>query len=480
MRGHALTTPEIKAQIARGRNYERLYRELKPKYDAALKRIDELEQYIRDRDQYWQRIVEAQAARIEQLETMVFGRKSKFPKQPKLRLTAKRDNVAYHRPLPPASAITTTETLRLKRCNRCGHALTNKITVVRYEEDIVLPAFEPRLKSKKVTRQLVERGWCSSCGQWSSAKDMRGETVTLGPVVRSYIVYLVCHLDLSYAQVTDLLLSQHGLVVSGGEITAMLDQQRNRYLPTYHQLLASVRAGPLHMDETGYPIQSEHGTGNAWVATKSSGNEVVFRLAGSRSRAHAEALLGDGFTGVGITDRYPAYKHVFVPRKHQICWAHLSRNAKSIAALECLDEPTRQRALAFYRDLSQLYTTIRQVWVEPFDVRKRRAAVQVLLPQVTALCQPDDADPKQLADLKRGILEYQNSLFVCLTEKNVPPDNNKAERALRKLVLKRKKSFGVKTAKGARTMEVLYSVVQSLANQDKTSLLPRLYRLATA
>ena len=124
--------------------------------------------------------------------------------------------------------------------------------------------------------------------------------------------------------------------------------------------------------------------------------------------------------------------------------------------------------------------TIRQVWAEPFDVRKRRIAVQALLPQVTALCRPDEADPKQLADLKRGILEYRDCLFVCLTEKHVPPDNNKAERALRKLVLNRKKSFGVKTAKGARTMEVLYSVVQSLANRDKTNLLPSLYRLTIA
>ena len=62
----------------------------------------------------------------------------------------------------------------------------------------------------------------------------------------------------------------------------------------------------------------------------------------------------------------------------------------------------------------------------------------------------------------------------------MPADNNKAERSLRKLVIKRKKSFGVKTLKGARTMEVLLSVSQSLYNRDKNNFLPALHALATA
>ena len=81
---------------------------------------------------------------------------------------------------------------------------------------------------------------------------------------------------------------------------------------------------------------------------------------------------------------------------------------------------------------------------------------------------------KKLVDLKAGILDYQTCLFLCLTIDGIPADNNKAERALRKLVIKRKKSFGVKTMKGARTMEVLLSICQSYYNRDKDNFLATL------
>lgn len=44
--------------------------------------------------------------------------------------------------------------------------------------------------------------------------------------------------------------------------------------------------------------------------------------------------------------------------------------------------------------------------------------------------------------------------------------------------MKRKKSFGVRTMKGARTMEVLLSICHSLYYRDKASFLPNLHALA--
>ena len=484
MRGKALTTDEIKQQIARGRNYERLYVELKEKFDDV---TGQLQQENRDLRQLLNQALEqnkTQAARIEQLETMVFGRKSKLPKQSKLHLVSKRDNATYRRPIPPAAAITATESFANDVCNRCSHTLTRKTNVIRYEEDIVLAVLEPRLDTKKVTKQVIARGWCSQCGQYSSAKDLRGQTVTLGPVVRSYIVYLICSLDLSYAQVQDLLWQQHTLPLASSEITTVLESRRSAYLPFYEQLKTSVRAGPSHLDETRYPIQSEHGAGYAHVMTGANGtaseHDVVLALADSRGKGTSEQLVGPDYQAVGITDRYGSYKRLFVEGQHQICWAHLSRSAKDIATLECLDELTRQHCRQFYQDLSQVYTTVRKIWKQPFDNVQRKAQADGLLPEILSVCQPDARDPKRLKDLKAGIVEYQACLLICLTEPDVPPDNNKAERALRKLVLKRKKSYGVKTIKGARTMEVLHSVVQSLANRDRANLFINLHHLAVA
>jgi hypothetical protein len=57
--------------------------------------------------------------------------------------------------------------------------------------------------------------------------------------------------------------------------------------------------------------------------------------------------------------------------------------------------------------------------------------------------------------------KYKQCCFICLEEKGIPMDNNKAKRALRLLVLKRKSSYGSKIQTGADKMSILYSVLLS-------------------
>ena len=190
--------------------------------------------------------------------------------------------------------------------------------------------------------------------------------------------------------------------------------------------------------------------------------------------------INSTYAGVGITDRFGSYKHLFLKGHHQICWAHLQRTASDLTHLESLTKKKQRHVAKFYQQLATIYAAIRDHKQESFDEVKRQTQVNELLEQIKILCQPSQLDPKKLSDPKAGILEYQDCLFLCLTIDGIPADNNKAERALRKLVIKRKKSFGVKTQKGARTMEVLLSISQSLYNRDKDNFLPALHALATA
>lgn len=484
-----LSEQQIKQKLAEGRNYKRLYFELKVKYDEVVLENKQLRLMLAEQKAYFEAIIETQSARITELETMVFGRKPRggMPVVSKPLLQGKlRSPESYRRPLPLASSVTSEEHHTTDNCHRCGKTLTDKDESIRYEEDIVLAALTPETPHKTVTKHIVEHGWCSSCGQRSSAKDLRGQVVTIGPVVRSLIVYLVVQSDQTYAQTQDLLWQLYRFVVTTGEITNILTTRRETYLPAYETLKKNVRAGPTHMDETSYPIQSEQGAGYAHVmasarpaGTDGSG-DVVFKLADSRGKGNSEALVGESYQGVGITDRYGSYKHLFLPGHHQICWAHLQRTARDLAHLECLTKERQRHVVNFYQQLATIYAAIRDHKQEAYDVVVRQAQTNKLLEQIKVICQPSRLDPKKLSSLKAGILEYQDCLFLCLTIEDIPADNNKAERSLRKLVIKRGKSFGVKTRKGARTMEVLLSVSQSLYNRDKNNFLPALHALATA
>lgn len=475
-----LSEEQIKQKLQEGRNYKRLYFELKDKFDEVVEQHKQCPKLLAEQKAYFEAILETQAAQIAELQTMVFGRKPKggLPAKVKTAVVKQaRTNDSYRRPLPPASTITHEEHHGISDCHRCGHTLTDKDEAIRYEEDIELAALNSRLDSKKVTKHTIETGWCSKCGQYSSAKDLRGQVVTVGENVRSLIVYLIVQSDQTYSQTVDLLWQLYRFSINSGEIAHILAARQAAYLPTYEKLKMNVRAGPAHMDETSCPIQSEKGSGYAHVMVSALNDDVVFKFADSRSKGNSQKLVGKNYQAVGITDRYAAYKHLF--DQHQICWAHLHRTARDITRLECLGKTKTRHVTKFYDGLAAIYAAIRSYKEQPFDETKRQAQANQLLEQTVRFCQPHRLDPKKLADLKSGILEYQKCLFLCLTIDGIPADNNKAERALRKLVIKRKKSFGVKTMKGARTMEVLLSVCQSLYNRDKDTFLPTLHALAT-
>jgi hypothetical protein len=463
-----LLKEEVKRRLTQGRNYKRLYFELKDKFDELKAENKQLRSENTELKQHFSEIIETQAARITELETMVFSRKNRFrsgadhkkPKKP-------RDAASYHRPKPADDEITSEEHHAIDACHHCGGPLTDIQEYTRFVEDIILAALDTTAKLKTVEKHTIERGYCVSCGKYSSAQDLRGQEVTFGPIVRSYICYLVTLLDHSYDQVQRTLWDVYHLKISGGEISSILDARRLELLPEYERLKETIRAGPaVHMDESRWRIQSEH-SGYAWSMSSTTSSDVVFKLADNRGMGNAEELLGKDFKGIGITDRYRGYKLLFW--LHQICWAHLQRTAKDLTHLTCLTKTKQKHVAKFYQALATIYATIREYQTERFDQVTRNKHAADLLKQVTKLCQPDELDPKKLKDLKAGMLEYGDCLFVCLTVDSIPADNNRAERDIRKLVMKRRKSLGSKTTKGARTMEVLLSVCWSLYNRDRNN-----------
>jgi transposase len=461
-----LTDEQIKHKLTEGRNYKRLYSELKVKYDELKAENKQLKQELLDQRQYFELVIETQAAQITELQTMVFSRKGKprsggghkAPSQP-------RDAASYRRQPPTEKEITSEEHHAIDACKHCHGPLTDKEDCTRFVEDIILAALNTSAQFKTVEKHIIERGYCVPCGKYSSARDLRGQEVSLGPNVRTLVCYLVTLRDHSYDQVINLLWDLYRFKITDGEITNILDDKRLELLPEYERLKEHIRAGPaVHMDESRWRIQSEH-AGYAWSMSSTTSTDVVFKLADSRGKGNAEELLGENFQGVGITDRYSAYKHLFW--LHQICWAHLQRTAKDLTHLECLSPAKLKHVTKFYQQLAAVYAAIRSYQEEPYNEANRKDQAAILLTQVTSLCQPHELDPKKLKALKAGILDYQASLFICLTVDGIPADNNRAERDIKQLVMKRRKSLGSKTTKGARILEVLLSVCLSTYNRDR-------------
>lgn len=478
-----LSAAEIRHHFVEWRNLKRLHAEQKARNERLAQENRELKRLLAYTQAELSRQLEVALLRIADLEKMVFGSQhhrgrgaaAGFATAPAGKPRQPRPKSSYQRPTPRDEDVTTIKHQAVTACRHCGGALSRFEDVVRYVEDIILPQLLHQA-TKIITKHIIERGYCASCGNWTAARPLRGQLVALGTNIKLLVTYLVTILDCSYEQVKTLTSDLYDLTLSDGEIVHILQETAHDWLPEYERLKETIRAGPgAHVDETTWPIQVFAQHCFAWVMSAVNSAARVYKLATSRGKDHATELLGDDFRGVRITDCYAGYKNM--PGLHQICWAHLYRKIRDLLTNENLPADKQPVVQAWHDDFKQLYADLRACLAEPWPPRRRQRQERAFRERLAHLRQQNRLDPKPLADLKALLVEYDHALFTCLRFPNIPCDNNRAERDLRCLVIKRKKSFGSRTEAGAHALEILLSVTWSTWYEHRGDFFPTLAKL---
>jgi transposase len=436
---------------------------------------------------------------IAELQTMVFGKKKRPPAggtpagAPNLFALPKQPRPAdsYRRPIPPASAVTQEVALPLPDTCSCGGTFDSDTVTIheRYEEDIPLPELTPDYHPHLVTKYSIERGICLACGKAATGNetDLGGAQVALGPNVRLLVCHLVAVVGMSYAQIVDLVLGLYNVRITDGEIANMLRKQHIAWAPSYTQLKANIRAAPVvHADETPWPIQNLEGHGYAWNICDGASAKVCFALEQSRGATYAQTLFGKDtdrpFAGIRITDDYAVYRSESLPGMQQLCWAHLYRTIRDLRYNANLPEQQLPYITEWYASFACLYQDLRTYLGQPYDNVVREEQAAKLWQRVHTLAQEGisavGSEPQKLTKLKAQLLRAgKDRLFVCL-QKNTPCDNNRAERDLRQLVLKRKRSFGSKSEKGAQALATVLSLCTTAWRTNPNNYFSQLASLA--
>ncbi len=435
-----LTDEQIRLRLQEGRNYKRLYAELKVMFDEVVKEHKQCPKLLAEQQQ----IIETLKVRVGELETMVFGKRRKpptghyLPDLPKPEVLP-RNKDSYRRPIPPASAITNEEPVLLESTCQCGGKFKEITTHERYVEDIPLPDLTEDYRAHLVTKYVIKRGVCSSCGQVTAAKDLGGQTTTLGPTIRLLICHLVTVVGLSYAQIIQLVSGLYQLHLTDGEIAGVLNKQHKKWLPAYAKLRADVRASPVkHYDETPWKIVEADNSGYAWIAVAEGSPTTVFHLATSRGAPHAKKLHGNS-NGIHITDNYGPYRNL--SGQQQLCWAHPYRHIRDLRYNENLPKENLPYVTRWYESFAGIYQDLKTYLDEPYDLTARQKQSNELWQRLQSLAgqkPPRSGEPAKLTKLKAQILRADQDRWLTCLSANTPCDNNRAERDLRKLVLKRK------------------------------------------
>lgn len=417
-------------------------------------------------------IIEKQAERIknlelqvEELKKIVFKPKKKklSNSNEKVKRAVKKTKESYQRDIPKSSEVTKEINHKINKCPDCNSKLTKKKIVNFYVEDIELP-INKNNNLKIVEKHNVEKGYCSKCKKWHSTIKILSTKVIIGQNVKMHVTYLTILLRNSYSQIIKLLKDTYNFKLSEGEINNILNNEAQSLKLEFERLKNNIRKQKgIHMDETPWKVHNGNLGNYAWIMTGTDNEDVVFDIGKSRGKSIAKKLQGDKKL-IGISDDYNAYKKLF--KLHQLCWAHPHRKLRDLANSDKLEEKNRRYCEETYLNFKNLYNNLQETLKTEFSLKEREKVKTELMKEFTEIAKVDKKDCKKLKSIKESLIKNKEKYFVCITNDGIPADNNKAERGLRHLVLKRKISFGSMTQQGADRLSILASVLLSLWNKN--------------
>lgn len=337
-----------------------------------------------------------------------------------------------------------TKRVRIQKCPDCHHQLSNiQETRERFVEDI------PQVQSV-VTRFLIDRRYCKHCGKLVEAPvedALPGARIGLRAMLTVAWLRYGCRVPQDV--VPQILATLFGLTISTGEVQGILDQLAKAYGPVYEKLVADLRSrAAVNADETRWRLNQD----NPWLWGFVTRWETVYHLAQGRDHEVALEILGKEFDGTVVSDRMGAYRTYASKSnaENAYCWAHILGDAKELAQFYPTEGPAILRSLkAVYAHASRIAPN-----GTPEDVE--------LLEDALVAALDHRYSSNHCARFARNVLKDMPHWFRFVTDPSVDSTNNRAERALRPMVVARKVSGGSRSENGARVRAILSSILQSL------------------
>lgn len=451
--GVCLSPDTIRLRLTEWRNLKRLHakaRERVTELEEENRGLKEENKALRERLAGLEDKIERQEEAIGKLREMLFVRHAPRSRTRRPPPPVPRTAPSYRRPAP--AVITERKTLALTACPRCENPVgTPQSSRTRIIEDIVLHP-EPRITAWTITRH-----YCASCRTLvEGAVPGVMPKATFGPNVTTLVILARYRWNLPYQKIADVLALSYGLALSEGEIAHLLETAASLVGSKWGAITAAVKAGTVvHCDETGWYIDGE----KAWVHVFSTEAATLYEITDTRGKGVAARALGEDFAGTRISDCLPNYKNL--PGAHQICWAHLTREAQENAERR----PEQREREALRETLDTIYAKLRavtmmDVWDAALAARTKARCEEMT--QRLFRRRWRDLPSRRLVLRMR---DFSSALFTCLDREGVPPDNNEAERCLRKLVVQRKIMGGSRAPPHALIHAKLMSVLETLRKE---------------
>lgn len=335
-------------------------------------------------------------------------------------------------------------------CRTCGEAFNVSLAKLhKRRQEIVIPP---------ITIKYIEhQSYSCSCRACNS--ETIGETpsrlrsnIQYGKNVQALITYLSVYQYLPANRLKKLLKDVVNLPISEGTIFNVLESMSNKAKPVYQKIKRAIESSKVvGGDETGAHVNKSKMW--FWVFQNKSLTFILASL--NRGYQTVTDTFTEGFPmSIYVSDSLPAQLKIKTLAK-QLCFAHLMRELKNFE--ESFDSKWAgelkllfKKSLDYKKSMGENEYSDSNIKIQEFEQE-----LSILL-----AVDVSNKHKREKAFIRR-LIKNRNSIFTFLQIKEVPPDNNGAERAIRNVKVKMKISNQFKSFEFAKHYAVIRSVIDT-------------------
>ena len=316
-------------------------------------------------------------------------------------------------------------------CKDCGTSLLSVNMINSSNRQVVdLPKIEALYTEYKQYSCICPH--CQKAQKAPYPKEVSAP-IQYGINVKSLVSYLSVYQYLPYARLKEFLADGFSMPISEGTIQNILkysaDKMKYVYDEIYSELSTSKVVGS---DETGVKIDGRKG----WIWAWQNEKNTYFVPSFSRGYNVIDEVWDNGLpNSILISDRWKAQLKTET-KGHQICLAHLLRDLNYIIEIE-----KHSFATKFKRFVGEVFKL--KADEKECDLKLCKS-LEETLQKLLKLKISQKRNPKSVT-FQRELGKISNYILPCIYDKNIPPDNNGSERAVRNFKVKLKVSGQFKT-----------------------------------
>jgi transposase len=364
----------------------------------------------------------------------------------------------------PAEQVTKTKNFIPTLCEQCQGPLSAERGPNDPEPAWHQVAELPRVLVE-VTEYLGHARTCSGCGHVTRvAIPAAIRAHAFGPRFTAVVSTLTGMFHVSKRDAKTLVETVFGVPMALGMVTAAEQETCTALADPYAEVAQAVQnAAVTNVDETSWKL----GKLKWWLWTAVAHLCTYFVIHPKRGAEALNTLFQRAFEGIVISDRWAVY-HRFAVRRRQLCWAHLIRDFRGLFETTGAGKKIGGDLLCFAEDVFHWWYRVRDGTMKRSTFRhyinSQRAWLRALLAEGRG------CGCAKTAAFCRNLLKLEPALWTFARVAGVEPTNNAAERALRRAVLWRKRSFGCKSAAGCRFVERMLTTVRTRQQQERPVL----------